>query len=112
MGEKYMEFTFQFPKYYDIMFIMQAPMDCDVNSEEWKEGESAHCQLENVVKDCQQQGYFKNKDYKTLAFLIWSTMHGMCSLSLRDRMKIYPEEERGKMLEKTFKMFKQILQSF
>ncbi len=29
MGERYMEFTFQFPKYYDIMFIMQAPMDCD-----------------------------------------------------------------------------------
>src|SRR5579872_4774348 len=42
MGEKYMEFTFEFPKYYDIMFIMQAPMDCDDNSQEWKEGESAH----------------------------------------------------------------------
>jgi len=109
MGERYMEFTFQFPKYYDIMFIMQAPMDCDKNSEEWKEGEVAHCQLENLVKECQQHGHFKNKEYKTLSFLIWSTMHGMCSLALRDRMKIYEEDERAKMLDKSFKMFKQIL---
>ena len=110
MGERYMEFTFTFPKYYDIMFIMQAPMDCDENSEEWKEGENAHCQLENLVKECQQDGHFAGKEYKTLAFLIWSTMHGMCSLALRDRMKIYPEADREKMLEKAFKMFKQVLQ--
>jgi len=109
MGEKYMEFTFKFPKYYDIMFIMQAPMDCDKNSEDWKEGESAHCQLENLVNECQEQGYFKNKEYKTLSFLIWSTMHGMCSLALRDRLKIYEESERAKMIDKSFKMFKQIL---
>ena len=109
LGEKYMEFAFSFPKYYDIMFIMQAPMDCDKNSEEWKEGEVAHCQLENLVKECQQHGHFKNKEYKTLSFLIWSTMHGMCSLALRDRMKIYEEDERAKMLDKSFKMFKQIL---
>jgi AcrR family transcriptional regulator len=109
MGEMYMEFTFKFPKYYDIMFIMQAPMDCDKNSDDWKEGENAHCQLENVVKDCQQNGYFKDKDFKTLSFLIWSTMHGMCSLALRDRMKIYEEAERSKMIDKSFRMFKQIL---
>jgi AcrR family transcriptional regulator len=109
MGEKYMEFAFHSPKYYDIMFIMQAPMDCDENSEEWKEGEIAHCQLENLVKECQGMGYFKNKEYKTLSFLIWSTMHGMCSLVLRDRMKVYEESEREKMLDKSFKMFKQIL---
>jgi AcrR family transcriptional regulator len=109
MGEKYMEFAFHTPKYYDIMFIMQAPMDCDKNSEDWNEGESAHCQLENLVKECQQTGYFKSKDHKTLSFLIWSTMHGMCSLVLRDRMKIYEEAERSKMIEKSFKMFKQIL---
>jgi AcrR family transcriptional regulator len=109
MGEKYMEFAFHSPKYYDIMFIMQAPMDCAENSEEWKEGEIAHCQLENLVKECQGVGYFQNKEYKTLSFLIWSTMHGMCSLVLRDRMKVYEESERVKMLDKSFKMFKQIL---
>jgi AcrR family transcriptional regulator len=109
MGEKYMEFTFKFPKYYDIMFIMQAPMDSVQNCEEWKEGERAHCQVENLVKECQQHNYFKNKEYKTLSFLIWSTMHGMCSLALRDRLKIYEESERAKIIDKAFKMFKQIL---
>ena len=109
MGEKYMEFTFKFPKYYDIMFIMKAPMDSVQNCDEWKEGEGAHRQLENVVKECQDSGYFKDKDFKTLSFLIWSTMHGMCSLVLRDRMKVYEEAERSKMIDKSFKMFKQIL---
>jgi AcrR family transcriptional regulator len=110
MGEKYMEFAFHSPKYYDIMFIMQAPMDCAKNTEEWKEGESTLHQLEALVKECQKDGYFKGKDFQTLSFLIWSTMHGMCSLVLRDRMKIYEEDQREKMVEKSFKIFKQILE--
>lgn len=109
LGEKYMEFAFSHPKYYDIMFIIESPMQCDENSEDWKEGESALKFLESIVFECIGQGHFKNQDPKILAFSIWSYMHGMCSLALRDRMKVYPEEERESMQMKSFEIFKQML---
>jgi AcrR family transcriptional regulator len=109
LGEKYMEFAFSNPKYYDIMFIIESPMQCDENSEDWKEGESALKFLESIVFECIGHGHFKNQDPKILAFSIWSYMHGMCSLALRDRMKVYPEEERASMQLKSFEIFKQML---
>lgn len=111
LGEKYIEFTFSNPQYYDIMFIMDAPMNCDENSEDWKEGTKAHCFLEGIVEECKKNGNFKNLDTKILSFTIWSYMHGMCSLALRNRMKIYPEEERESIRKKSFKQFANLLKS-
>jgi AcrR family transcriptional regulator len=111
LGEKYIEFTFAHPKYYNIMFIMEAPMNCDENSEDWQEGAKAHSFLETMVGDCKKQGHFKNLDTKILSFTIWSYMHGMCSLALRDRMRIYPEKDRESVRKKSFKQFSNLLKS-
>src|SRR5258706_15951595 len=94
MGEKYMQFTFTHPNYYEIMFITESPMRCEENLEVWKEGESTLQFLENIVKECIDAGHFKNQNHKIVSFAIWSFMHGMCSLAIRDRMRIYSEDER------------------
>ena len=109
MGEKYMQFAFTYPKYYDIMFIIESPMRCDENSDEWKEGGAALQFLENIVEECKTLGHFKNQSPHTLSFTIWSFMHGMCSLSLRERMKHYPENEREEIKLKAFEVFKHML---
>jgi AcrR family transcriptional regulator len=111
MGEKYIEFTFAYPKYYTIMFIAEAPMQCEETSEGWIEGERALGALESILAECIKDGYLKKQNIKVLAFTIWSYMHGMCSLELRDRMKHYTEEEREGMIEKSFKIFIQLLKN-
>jgi len=111
MGEKYMEFAFTNPKYYEIMFIVESPMRCEENSEEWKEGERTLAFLEGIVEECKASGHFKGQDSKVLSFSIWSAMHGICSLALRDRMKVYPEEERKGIQLKSFEVLKQMLRS-
>jgi AcrR family transcriptional regulator len=111
LGEKYMEFAFSFPKYYDIMFIIESPMHCDENTEDWKEGESALKFLESIVQECVEKGHFKGKDVKIVAFAIWSFMHGMCSLALRARLRMYAEEERESIQLQAFDFFKQMLKS-
>ncbi len=111
LGEKYIEFTFAHPRYYNIMFIMEAPMNCDENSEDWQEGAKAHCFLEGVVEECKKNGHFKNLNTKILSFTIWSYMHGMCSLALRNRMRIYPEAERESIRKKSFKQFTNLLKA-
>jgi len=111
MGEKYIEFTFKYPKYYTIMFIAEAPMQCDQSSEGWIEGGRALESLENIVAECIKVGSLKKQSVKAMAFTIWSYMHGMCSLALRDRMKHYTEKEREGMIENSFKIFIQLIRS-
>jgi AcrR family transcriptional regulator len=111
MGEKYMQFSLLHPNYYEIMFITASPMRCEENSEEWKEGESALNFLESLVQECIHAGHFKNQNAKTLSFSIWSFMHGMCSLTIRDRLKCYPEDEREGIKVNAFETLKQMLRN-
>jgi AcrR family transcriptional regulator len=111
MGEKYIEFTFAHPKYYTIMFIAEAPMQCEETSEGWIEGDRALQALEGILAECIKEGYLKKQNVRVLAFTIWSYMHGMCSLELRDRMKHYTQEEHEGMIEKSFKIFIQLLKN-
>lgn len=112
LGEKYMEFAYEYPKYYEIMFITESPMRCEENSEEWKEGERTLAFLEGIVEECKGEGHFKGQNTKVLSFGIWSFMHGMVSLRLRDRLKVYEEEERNSIPLKSFDVFKQMLRNF
>jgi AcrR family transcriptional regulator len=109
LGERYIEFAIQHPQYYEMMFIIQAPMLCDENKEEWPEGAKALDGVEYLMAECKKAGYFKGQDVKVLAFVAWSHMHGICSLILRDRLKIYPEEEREGIRTKSFKLFMSML---
>jgi AcrR family transcriptional regulator len=109
MGEKYIQFAAEHPKYYEIMFIMESPMDCDENREEWEEGNRALAALENVLITCQQVGRFQGQDPRVLAFSIWSYMHGMCSLSLRKRLRCYSVEDGQRIPKESFENFKEML---
>lgn len=110
LAEKYLEFCFAHPKYYTIMYIMESPKNNDENSENWKEGARTLAFLESILHECQQQGRFKNQEIKSLAFMIWGFMHGMCSLALRNRMQVYSPDVRESIRLKSLKQFMQLLE--
>jgi len=109
MGEKYIQFTNENPQYYDIMFIMDNPMDCDENQEKWEEGNKALGAVEGLIAWCQQVGRFQGLDPKVMAFSIWSYMHGMCSLMLRKRLRCYSIEDGKRLPKESFENFKLML---
>ena len=109
LGDKYIEFAFLYRNYYDIMFIMISPMECDKNSEGWIEGETALNFLESIVQECISIGHFKGQNPRILSFTIWSFMHGTCALALRNRMKHYPEDERDGLRVQAYEAFKLML---
>ncbi len=111
MGNKYLAFTMKYPKYYEIMFITESPMDCEENREEWEEGIKALASLEGILVACQQQGRFQGQDPRVLAFSIWSYMHGMCTLSLRKRLRCYTTEDSQRIPRESFEGFKKMLAS-
>jgi AcrR family transcriptional regulator len=111
LGRKFMAFARKYPKYYDLMFITRAPMDCHLNKDKWVEGSKAHSFLEGLVAECKAAGRFKNLDPKILSLSIWSFVHGLCSLELQNRLRIYPDEDQYTISRDTFEQYIVILKT-
>jgi len=93
MGRTYIQFATENSDFYELMFIMKEPLDfldtsCagDQESEEWKEGANTFNILLKTIQECQQSGYFQGQEPKTFALLVWSTMHGLCSLTIHGHL--------------------------
>lgn len=97
MGKIYIDFAMENGELYDLMFIKSAPMNCieEEHEHNWDEGKAAFGQLHQTVQQCIDMGYLPPVDAEITSFFIWSTMHGMCSLHIRNRCtKVISEEKR------------------
>lgn len=93
MGENYLRFGIENPEYYDLMFIQRAPMkklqEMGCN---WENGDAAMTRLRNTVIECMEKGLIAKTDSDLVSMSIWSMVHGLVSLAIRDRMdKFLPE---------------------
>jgi AcrR family transcriptional regulator len=111
LGRKFIAFARKYPKYYEIMFITMSPMDCHLNRDKWVEGSKAHGFLESLVEECRAKGRFKKYDTQILALTIWSYVHGICSLELQNRLRIYPDEMQETITHDSFEQFVAILKT-
>jgi AcrR family transcriptional regulator len=97
MGEKYIQFGLENPEYYDLMFILQAPMDALKGMEncEWKSGDIALGRLKETITECMEDGYIIKGDVDAISMAIWGMVHGMVSLAIRNRFdKLVGSPER------------------
>jgi AcrR family transcriptional regulator len=88
MGRIYMEFAFKNKDLYDLMFIMNAPMNMLQDACDWHMGDRVFDNLVQTIKECQQQGRMKGREPLDLAFVVWSGLHGMCALYCRGRIGV------------------------
>ncbi len=93
MGENYIRFGLENPEYYDLMFLIPAPMEFIKNKEEWKCGEDALNQLKNILQECVDKKLIKPGDINTMAMAIWGMVHGLVSLSIRQRFDKLVDEK-------------------
>ncbi|MBI2416565.1 MAG: TetR/AcrR family transcriptional regulator [Ignavibacteriales bacterium] len=93
-GRAYLDFALQNPQYYELMFIMRLPKDKLCENEGWDPGQRSYDLLVQNVIECQQAGYFKGQDEHDVAFLTWSTVHGMVSLFIRERIQFVVTNDR------------------
>lgn len=100
IGRSYIRFAFENPESYELMFIMKAPMEGMAPTEEWFAGFQAHRYLCDTVQACVDAGLICT-DPQVAAFLVWSAVHGMVSLALRQRLKMYPETDINAMIEQS-----------
>lgn len=108
----YIKFALENREFYDLMFISRAPMnalkeDCG----DWDEGKKSFEALVQTVAQCIEQKYFPPLDPETLSFTMWSMVHGVCSLEIRDRCSVLTEEKQKGLSERTSVIIVQMLES-
>lgn len=82
MGRAYTRFALENQSVYKLLFVMEEPLQHVESCAEpqWQEGDRAFDILKKTVAECQQQGHFNGLDTEKMSFVIWSTMHGLCTL--------------------------------
>jgi AcrR family transcriptional regulator len=107
MGHVYMEFAEENKDFYDLMFIIKAPIKHEAHEDKWEMGHHTLNFLKQIIRECQAAGRFKGMDVEFFSFSIWSAMHGMCALYCRDRCQAYHEEgiEPQALMENGYKNF-------
>ena len=95
MGENYINFGMENPEFYELMFIMNEPMKViDETGCGWEPGDTAINALKLTVAECIEKNYLAKADAHLVSLSVWSFVHGLVSLAIRDRMeKFVPEKE-------------------
>ena len=111
LGRVYLQFALENPDMYDLMFTLKAPMDFldSVHKEEWNEGKGTFDVLKATVHQCIEKGHFAGHQLEPLAFVIWSTVHGMASLHISQRVKGVNLSQPDAILLKGYEEFVLIL---
>jgi len=89
MGFMYIKFALENPEMYDLMFNLKAPMEFLEKSENenWNEGANTFNYVKKTIEECINKRHFKGHNVEPLSFMIWSLVHGMCCLEIRQRTK-------------------------
>ena len=88
MGKAYIQFALKHPDVYQLIFSMKEPLaHMDQSEIEWDEGDASFQLLMATVRACQEEGYFKGIEVVGLSFVIWTTMHGLCTLRTSGHME-------------------------
>jgi AcrR family transcriptional regulator len=95
LGENYIRFGLENPDYYDLMFILPAPIDfinkmkdCD-----WQGGDNALNVLRSILQECIDKKLIHPGDINTMAMAIWGMVHGLVSLAIRKRFEKLLDEK-------------------
>ncbi|GAB3174581.1 TetR/AcrR family transcriptional regulator [Telluribacter humicola] len=112
MGHQYIKFGTHNPELYNLMFLMDAPMEAIAcRNEIWDDGLRAFDALRVVVADCIKAGYFKETDVETISMTIWSYIHGLVTIYLKGRMKMFDDDRELERMQQSFSLFIKMLKA-
>ncbi|UII31168.1 TetR/AcrR family transcriptional regulator [Fulvivirga ulvae] len=104
LGRVYLQFSIENQDMYDLMFHMKEPIEC-LESQEWSEGCATFDVLRTTVNECMENGHFKGHQLEPLTFAIWSTVHGMASLHIAQRVERVNLKEPETILYRAYDEF-------
>jgi AcrR family transcriptional regulator len=101
MSATYVNFSFKNPELYDLMFILQEPMCAEENAENWACGLAVFKILQDIIDKSFEQNLLKGDSAPMISFMFWSSLHGMVSLHLRNRLRMYDGLDLESLIQHT-----------
>jgi AcrR family transcriptional regulator len=105
-GEVYVSFGLENPEYYDLMFIMREPARKISEDRQWDIGLRSYGFLKGNVEECIEAGLLPRTDPDVATFSLWSHVHGMVSLIIRDRCIMFSKEELPSIVQRALELMK------
>jgi AcrR family transcriptional regulator len=110
INKAYITFAMENGELYDLMFIINAPMKSIKKDEsDWEEGSRAFAFLVNTIQECISKGYFGGMQPEVLAFTVWSMVHGIASLEIRNRCSVVESLNEKDLARKASDLVNEIL---
>ncbi|WP_221394435.1 TetR/AcrR family transcriptional regulator [Dyadobacter sp. NIV53] len=113
LGRQYIKFAIENPELYDLMFIMQAPMEALACKDEmWEDGMKSFDYLRLIIQECMEAGIFKSdREVETVCLTIWSFMHGLITIYLKKRMDMFGDNREMERIQESFKLFVEMIKT-
>jgi AcrR family transcriptional regulator len=108
-GYAYMKFAFQNPEMYDLMFIQNAPMESMKDSEVWTCGHRCFMLMCETIERCIENKAIRISNLYIAAMSIWSFMHGLVSLKIRNRFQKFEGAELQALMNESVEQMVQLL---
>ncbi len=110
-GFAYMKFAFENPEMYDLMFIQNAPMDSIKNLASWTCGYECLGLLFQTIQRCIVAKRIKITDLNIGAMSVWSFMHGLVSLKIRNRFDKFEGVDVNQLITGSVEQMIQLLKN-
>ena len=104
-----MKFAFQNPEMYDLMFIQNAPMESMKDSETWICGHRCFILMCESIQKCIDTKSIRINNLYIGAMSIWSFMHGLVSLKIRNRFQKFEGVDLEELMKGSVEQMIQLL---
>ena len=104
-GRIYIRFAIENPEYFELMFMMKAPLDEYYEEVKSDVGQKSFDYLKDNVQECIDAGYFKGYDLMTATVSTWAFVHGLASLIIKDRLKPMSKSEFDRFIENSLDLY-------
>ncbi|MBD1362475.1 TetR/AcrR family transcriptional regulator [Mucilaginibacter sp. ZT4R22] len=108
-GRVFIQFAQENKDYYNLMFIVDEPVK-DSLSEGFQIAEEAISYMQEMVKECQQKGKFRDMDTEYFTFLIISVVHGICALFCKHRNSSFIGKTNEELMQNGYESFVALLE--
>ncbi|MBE9463735.1 TetR/AcrR family transcriptional regulator [Dyadobacter subterraneus] len=86
LGKTYIDFGIQNPEKYDLMFLLQSPMNVTELNRPWGNFQKTFEILQRTIKECMAEKSVIYTDPLDGSLQFWCFLHGITSLYIKDRL--------------------------
>ena len=104
-GRIYLRFARENPEYFELMFLMKAPLEDYYDNVTSDTGMKSFNYLKDNIEECIKAGYFKGYDLMTATVATWAFVHGLATLHVKERLKPMDPEEMDKLVENSLSLY-------